>query len=163
MSDDLDWETGAGLIGIRDPAEVDAAFDRGEKRVGTAVVGLVLNSDDVDVVAPRVLRALRSSDPAVRSLGFVATGDMARLFGTLTLEIYAELRAEGLGGVADTAVKDAMTFIPFWELPGWLRWTCLRLRLRNRVEGRLLALQDLAERAADAVKAVFGKIRKKKN
>ncbi|MEU4848702.1 hypothetical protein [Streptomyces gilvosporeus] len=72
MSNDVDWETGAGLIGICNPAEVDATFDRNEKRVGTAVVGLVLNSDDVAVVAPRVLRALRSSDPMVRSLGFVA-------------------------------------------------------------------------------------------
>ncbi|GGV01848.1 hypothetical protein GCM10010211_81420 [Streptomyces albospinus] len=65
---ELDRETGDGLIGIRDPAEVDAAFDRGERCVGTAVVGLVLNSDDVAVVAPRVLRALRSSDATVRSL-----------------------------------------------------------------------------------------------
>ncbi|MGD3110910.1 hypothetical protein [Streptomyces sp. YGL11-2] len=157
MPQELDWETGDGLIGIRDPAEVDAAFDRGERYVGTAVVGLVLNSDDVAVVAPRVLRALHSSDATVRSPGFVAAGDMARLFGTLTPEIYAELRTEGLGGVADTAIKDAMTFVPFWELPWWLRGMCLRLRLRNRAEGRLLALQDLAERATDAVKAVMGK------
>lgn len=161
MSDDLNWETGAGLIGVCDPAEVDAAFDRGERHVGTAVVGLVLNADDATVVAPQVLRALRSSDPMVRSLGFVATGDMARLSGALTPDIYAELRAEGLGGVADTALKDTMTFIPFWQLPWWLRRMCLWLRLRNRAEGRLLRIQDFLERARDSVKGALGRSREK--
>ncbi|WP_018543258.1 MULTISPECIES: hypothetical protein [unclassified Streptomyces] len=79
-----DWETGDGVIDIRDPAEIDAALDRGERHVGTAVIGMVPHGDDVAVIAPRVERAMRSPDPKVRELGFVAAGDMARLYTTLS-------------------------------------------------------------------------------
>lgn len=43
---------------------------------------MVLHGDDVAVIAPRVGRAMRSPDPKVRQLGFVAAGDMARLYTT---------------------------------------------------------------------------------
>ncbi|MFI1200655.1 hypothetical protein ACH4VR_14590 [Streptomyces sp. NPDC020883] len=163
MPNEPDWETGDGVIDIRDPAEIDAAFDRGERHVGTAVIGLVLHGDDVAVIAPRVERAMRSPDPKVRELGFVAAGDMARLYTTLSPGIHAVLRAEGLGGVAENAIRDALTFIPLGQLPWWMRRLALWLSVRDTVEGRLLRLQDFIERAADAVKAVFGKMRKKKN
>lgn len=69
------------------------------------------------MLAPRVERAMRAPDPYVRQLGFVAAGDMARLYTTLSPGIYAAMRAEGLGGVAGSAVRDALTFILFRELP----------------------------------------------
>jgi hypothetical protein len=137
MPRERDWGTGEGLIDISDPAEVDAAFDRNEPRVGTAVIGLVLNSDALSTVAPRVERALSSEDPKVRQLGFVAVGDTARLFGELTPAIYGAMRAEGLGGVADTAIKDTLTFVPFRELPWWLRRTSVRLTVGNAVASTL--------------------------
>jgi hypothetical protein len=105
----------------RNAAEVDAAFERDDPDVGTAVVRLVFTCDDFDAVAARVRRALASDDSRVRQLGFVAAGDMTRVFRRLTPEIYAVLRAEGLGGVADTAFRDALTFVPFRDLPLWFK------------------------------------------
>ncbi|RAG81172.1 hypothetical protein DN069_34305 [Streptacidiphilus pinicola] len=57
---------------------VDAAFDRGDPEVGTAVVELVLSGADFEVAAPRVERALRAEEETVRRLGQVAAGDLAR-------------------------------------------------------------------------------------
>lgn len=81
MGSEIDWKTGDGLLGISDPAEIDAAFDRGERFVGTAVIGLVMNCDGLAVAAPRVERGLRSSDPKVRQYSFVAAATAARVFG----------------------------------------------------------------------------------
>ncbi|MDJ0343883.1 hypothetical protein QMK19_28415 [Streptomyces sp. H10-C2] len=41
MNSKYDWETGDELIRLDDPAEVGAAFERGEPLIGTAVIGLV--------------------------------------------------------------------------------------------------------------------------
>ncbi|MEU4848696.1 hypothetical protein [Streptomyces gilvosporeus] len=161
MENAPDWETGDGVIDIRDPAEIDAAFDRGERHVGTAVIGMVLHGEDVAVLAPRVERAMRSPDPYTRQLGFVAAGDMARLYTTLSPGIYAAMRTEGLGGVADSAIRDTLTFIPFRQLPWWMRRLDLWLSVRNTVEGRLLRLQDFAEEAWGAVKGVLGRARRR--
>ncbi|MEV5931007.1 hypothetical protein ACPCSG_33295 [Streptomyces cellulosae] len=38
-----DWETGEGVSRIDDPAEVNAAFERGEWALGSAVIGLAFN------------------------------------------------------------------------------------------------------------------------
>lgn len=131
MQRERNWQTGEGLLGIADPAEVDAAFERNEQHVGTAVIGLVLNSDALSVAAPRVLRALRSDNPKVRQLAFVAVGDAARRFRELTPELYAALREEGLGGPADTAIKDALTFVPYRKRPWWLKRLGVTLRVKS--------------------------------
>jgi len=131
MERERNWKTGEGLLGISDPAEVDAAFDRNEQHVGTAVIGLVLNSDALSIAAPRVLRALRSDNPRVRQFGFVAVGDAARKFQKLTPVLDAVLREEGLGGPADTAIKDALTFVPYREFPWWLKRLGVTLRVKN--------------------------------
>ncbi|GAA1149977.1 hypothetical protein F4556_004631 [Kitasatospora gansuensis] len=124
---------------------VDAAFERGDPEVGTAVVRLVFSGAGVEEVAPRVVRALGSADAGVRRLGGVAAGDLARTAGRLTPQLYEVLRAEGFGGVADTAIKDVLTFVPFRRLPGWYRWQWLRLTVRDTVQGWWLRLVDLAE------------------
>jgi hypothetical protein len=43
MASDRDWESGNGLLGIDDPAEWDAAWERGESHLGTAAIGLALS------------------------------------------------------------------------------------------------------------------------
>jgi hypothetical protein len=118
---DHDWETGEGLLGVDDPGEIDAAFDRGERHVGTALIGFVLNGEDFAVVAPRVERGLRSTDRDVRQYAFTAAGHTARLFGELSPGIYDVLRAEGPHGVAENAITDALDYVPFRDLPGWLK------------------------------------------
>lgn len=153
MSPEYDWQTGENLISLNDPAELDAAFDRGEPRVGTAVIGLVLSCGDLAVAAPRVERALRSSDPFIRQYAFVAVGDAARLYGGLTPAIYEALRAEGLGGVAEHAIRDALTFVPFRDMPWWLkRLNVTRSVKRFFVRRWLYAIED--------VMSAFGTLRK---
>jgi hypothetical protein len=144
---------------VGDPAEIDAAFERGEQHVGTAVVGLALHSEDFAEVVPRVERALHSADPTVRQLAFVAAGDTARRFGKLTPAIYRILRGEGLGGAADTAIKDALTFIPFRDLPWWFKRISLFLTVRNVLEARWLALEDLISSCRDALRKAISRRR----
>ncbi|CCK28213.1 hypothetical protein BN159_3834 [Streptomyces davaonensis JCM 4913] len=111
-----DWETGEGLLGIDDPVEVDAAFQRGERSLGTAVIGLAFNCSLEDA-SPRILRAMRLPNATQRGFAFTAAGTAARLNGALTPELYAALRAEGHRGCAENAVDDTLTFVPFRELP----------------------------------------------
>jgi hypothetical protein len=144
---------------IADPAEIDAAFERGEQHVGTAVVGLALHSEDFAEIAPRVERALYSADPKVRQLAFVAAGDTARRFGKLTPAIYRMLRGEGLGGAADTAIKDALTFIPFRDLPWWFKRTSLFLSVRNFLEARWLSLAALIDSCHDTLRKAISRRR----
>ncbi|AZP19652.1 hypothetical protein ACIGMX_41310 [Streptomyces aquilus] len=124
------WETGEGLLGMDDPAEVDAALDRNDDRLGAAVIGLALNCPP-EVVAPRIIRALELLLPGRgRDFPFTAIAHLARLDGRLTPELYEALRAEGLGGAADHAIDDTLTFVPFRDLPPWLkrRWVYGRVR-----------------------------------
>lgn len=137
-----DWETGEGLLGLDDPAEVDAAFARGARHLGTAVIGLALNCPLEDAV-PRILGALRLPDAGQRAYAFTAAGTAARLNRRLTPELYDALRAEGLtGGTAEDAIRDTLTFVPFRELPGWFRWCRVRLGVRDRAEGWWLRAVD---------------------
>ncbi|MFJ5920971.1 hypothetical protein ACIQF6_00055 [Kitasatospora sp. NPDC092948] len=133
-------------------AAVDAALDRDDPDVGTEVIALVLASDDFEAVAARVERALGAARFEVRQLACVAAGDLARISGRLTPGIFAALRAEGLGGVADTAIRDALTFIPFRRLPRWWRWTSARLSVRDWLEGQWLRAVDAVETARDAAR-----------
>ncbi|MDH6580653.1 hypothetical protein [Kitasatospora sp. MAP5-34] len=135
--------------GADELAAVDAAFERNDPEVGTAVVRLVLNCDAFDAVAARVERALRTEQLEVRRLGHVAAGDLARLSRRLTPAIYQLLRREGLGGIADTAIKDVLTFVPFRGLPPWFKRQFAVLSVRNFVEGRWLSLVDSLETLRD--------------
>ncbi|MGC0428056.1 hypothetical protein RKD32_004411 [Streptomyces sp. SAI-195] len=62
-------------------------------------------------------------DVAQRGFAFTAAGTAARLNGALTPELYAALRAEGLGrrSIAVNANDDTLTFVPFRRLPTWLK------------------------------------------
>ncbi|MGW4382438.1 hypothetical protein [Kitasatospora sp. NPDC004531] len=126
-------------------AAVDAALDRGDPDAGAEVIELVLASDDFEAVAARVERALGADRFEVRQSACVAAGDLARTSGRLTPGMYARLRAEGLGGVADTAIRDALTFVPLRRLPWWFRWTAIRLTVRDRIEGWWLRAVDAVE------------------
>ncbi|MGX1313884.1 hypothetical protein RKD24_004003 [Streptomyces calvus] len=136
-----DWETGEGLLGIDDPADWDAAFERGEKHLGTAAIGLAFNCS-LEEASPRIVRATRLPDVAQRGFAFTAVGTAARLHGRLTPELYAALRAEGPGrrSVAVNAVADTLTFVPFGDLPPWLkRWKVVSKVLDKLENWRLVA------------------------
>ncbi|MFE0177379.1 hypothetical protein ACFWZ2_34225 [Streptomyces sp. NPDC059002] len=142
-----DWADGEGLIRIDDPAEVDAAFARGERRLGTAVIGLAFNCPPAEA-SPRIIRAMGLADRHQRGFAFTAAGAAARLNGELTPELYAALRAEGLGGVADNAIRDTLTFVPFRDLPPWFK----RRKVLLAVTDKLAAWRLRAGYAAEDVR-----------
>ncbi|NNN37971.1 hypothetical protein HLK59_48240 [Streptomyces sp. S3(2020)] len=151
----VDWKTGDGVSGIDDPAEVDAAFERGERPLGTAVIALAFNCS-LEEASPRIVRATRLPDRDQRWFAFTAVAVAARLNGALTPELYAVLRAAGLHGTAEDAIRDTLTFVPYRDLPPWLK----RMRLRLAVVDKLDYWKLLATYAAEDVrKALRGRRR----
>lgn len=128
--DEINWATGEGLLAVDDPSEVDDAFARNEKHVGIAVVGLSLNNEDLDAVAPRVVRAIASDDVETRRLGFTAAGHTARLFGVLDPRIERVLHRFRDDGIAATALDDVLQYVRFRQLPFWLKAQSVKRKLR---------------------------------
>lgn len=149
-----DWDSGEGLLGLDDPVEWDAAFERGEGHLGTAAIGLAFQCG-LDVASPRIVRATRLPDPGQRGYAFTAVGTAARLHGELTPELYDALRAEGPKGPAADAVKDTLTFVPFRRLPPWLKLLSVRVTVRNALEGWWL-------RSADVIGDAWGALRRRR-
>ncbi|MEU6274221.1 hypothetical protein ABZ871_17725 [Streptomyces populi] len=132
MASGWNWETGEGLTGVDDPAEVDAAFERGAGHLGTAAIGLALTCP-LEEASPRIVLAARLPDRRQRSYAFTAVAQVARLHGELTPELYAVLRAESPVGTAGDAIDDVLSFVPFRDLPPWLKRRWVLARLRNRL------------------------------
>ena len=133
MASEWDWESGKGLLGIDDPAEWDAAFERGEQHLGTAAIGLAFQCS-LDEASPRIVRAMQLPDRDERGFAFTAAGTAARLNGELTPELYAALRAVGHRGVAETAVDDTLTFVPFRDLPLWFKWRKIASKVQDKLK-----------------------------
>ncbi|MEV0177766.1 hypothetical protein AB0I54_00465 [Streptomyces sp. NPDC050625] len=121
MATGWDWESGDGLLRLDDPVEWDAAFERGERSLGTAVIGLAFNCS-LEEASPRIVRATQLPDPDQRGFAFTAAGTVARLNNALTPELYGTLRAEGRRGFAENAIDDTLTFVPFRDLPPRFKW-----------------------------------------
>jgi hypothetical protein len=128
-----DWESGKGLPGVDDPAEWDAAFERGADHLGTAVIGLAFNCSLAEA-APRIVLATRLPDRRQRAYAFTAAAHVARFHGELTPELYAVLRAEGSEGTAGDAIDDTLSFVPFRDLPPWLKRRKVLRIVWSRVE-----------------------------
>lgn len=133
MTADWDWSRGETLLRVDDPADWDAAYERGERGLGTAAIGLAFNCSLADA-SPRIVRAMQLADRGQRGFAFTAAGAAARLNGELTPELYAALRAEGHRGMAETAVDDTLTFVPFRKLPLWFKWRTVASRMRDKLE-----------------------------
>ncbi|MEV0170918.1 hypothetical protein AB0I00_07300 [Streptomyces sp. NPDC050803] len=153
MASKWDWNTGKGLLGMDDPAEVDAALDRGDECLGAAVIGLALNCSP-EVASPRIIRAIEVLDRSRRDFPFTAAAHVARLNGRLTPELYAALRAEGTGGFADHAIGDTLTFVPFRDLPPWFKWQKVQSTVVDKLDAWRLSAMYAAE---DAWKALRGR------
>ncbi|MFG2790527.1 hypothetical protein [Streptomyces sp. NPDC048419] len=126
---------------MNDPAALDAAFDRGEPDLGSAVVGLAFNCS-LEEASPRIVRAMGLADADQRGFAFTAAGVVARRHGELTAELYAALRAEGPNGLAVYAIGDTLTFVPFRKLPPWFKWRWGVSAVRNATEGWWLRFAD---------------------
>jgi hypothetical protein len=153
MVSEWDWESGEGLVRMDDPAAVDAAFERGEDHIGTAVIGLAFQCSLAEA-SPRIVRAMQLSDRGQRGFAFTAAGVAARLNGELTPELYAALRAEGHRGLAENAVDDTLTYVPFRKLPPWFMWRWLLTTVRDKLAAWRL---DSADAAGNAWRALRGR------
>ncbi|MFJ4540904.1 hypothetical protein ACIP39_33820 [Streptomyces tibetensis] len=144
-----DWESGEGLLRLDDPEEWDAAFERGEERLGTAVIGLTFHCSLAEV-SPRIVQAMQLPDAGQRGFAFTAAGHAARLNGELTPELYAALRAERSGrkGFAVNAIDDTFDYVLFRRLPLWLKRRWVWMTLRNKLESwwsrSLCAVEDVS-------------------
>ncbi|MET7321585.1 hypothetical protein [Streptomyces sp. NPDC005549] len=152
MSTHWNWQTGERLLALNDPKEWDAAFERGERSLGTAAIGLAFNCS-LEEASPRIVRAMQLPDVAQRGFAFTAAGTAARLNGALTPELYAALRAEGPGrrSIAVNAIDDTLTFVPFRRLPTWLKCWSVVSTVRNKLDAWRL---NCAYAATDAWRAV---------
>ncbi|MEW2389432.1 hypothetical protein AB0933_13855 [Streptomyces venezuelae] len=151
MTPEWNWDSGESLIRVDDPADVDAAFERGERRLGTAVIGLAFNCS-LEEASPRIVRAMGLSDPGQRGFAYTAAGAAARLNGELTPELYAALRAEGPGGIADNAIRDTLTFVPYRRLPPWFKWQSARMTVLDKLEYWQRCVLDAVENARTALR-----------
>lgn len=141
MASEWDWESGEGLLGLDDPEEWDAAFERGEDHLGTAVIGLAFQCS-LEEASPRIVRAMHLPDAGQRGFAFTAAGHAARLNGELTPELYAALRAEGPGGAAEHPIRDTLEFVPFRKLPSWFKRRWVFVTVRDKLEGWWLRSED---------------------
>ncbi|MEU6379997.1 hypothetical protein [Streptomyces sp. NPDC046909] len=148
MPEDM-WESGEGLLGLSDPEEWDAAFERGERHLGTAVIGLAFNCS-LEEASPRIVRAMGLPERDQRGYAFTAAGTAARLNGALTPELYAALRAAGHRGAAEPAIDDTLTFVPHRDLPLWFKWRKVAVRVWDKVETWRLNVTYAAEDAGKA-------------
>ncbi|MEU8865900.1 hypothetical protein [Streptomyces umbrinus] len=144
MASEWDWETGEGVSHIDDPAAVDAAFERGEWPLGSAVIGLAFNCP-LEEASPRIIRAMQLRDLAQRGFAFTAAGAAARINGRLTPELYAALQAEGIKSIAEYAIKDTLAFVPFRQLPPRFKWWKVVSGVRNKLESWWLRSAETAE------------------
>ncbi|MER5256837.1 MULTISPECIES: hypothetical protein [unclassified Streptomyces] len=144
MTAEWNWESGQGLLGLDDPAEWDAAYERGEGNLGTAAIGLAFNCPLAEA-SPRIVRAMRLPDRGQRGFAYTAAGTAARLNGELTPELYAALRAQGHRGLAETAVDDTLDHVPFRELPLWFKWRTVASKVRDKLDTWRLNITYAAE------------------
>ncbi|MFF5006026.1 hypothetical protein ACFY3G_24815 [Streptomyces phaeochromogenes] len=130
-----DWDGDESLLRFDDPAEWDAAYERGEGPLGSAAIGLAFNCLLAEA-SPRIVRAMQLPDLAQRGFAFTAAGTAARLNGELTPDLYAALRAEGPGrkSIAENAIRDTLTFVPFRQLPPWFKWQMVRTTVQDKLE-----------------------------
>jgi hypothetical protein len=125
---DLDWSDSsavwrADLL----PADVQAAFERGEETVGVAVIALALNHPEPAQTLPLVAMAMESGSPEIREQGVVAMAHTARLHRAVDRRCLVLLRSYGRGNPAD---DDLWSFVPHRQLPSWLWWHHAKQRLR---------------------------------
>ncbi|MFI9421560.1 hypothetical protein [Streptomyces werraensis] len=64
------------------------------------------------------------------------------------------LRAAGLGrkSIAVNAVDDTLTFVPFRDLPPWLKRWAVYVTVRDKLEGWWLQGEDAARRVWQVVR-----------
>lgn len=63
----------------------------------------------------------------------------------MTPELFAALRAEGPGGVAEHPIRDTLGFVPFRKLPPWFKRRWVLVTVRNKLESWWLRSGETVE------------------
>ncbi|GAA3357151.1 hypothetical protein [Saccharopolyspora gregorii] len=126
----MNWDTGEGLLAVEDPRVVDAAFDRGERHVGVAVVGISLNWDRQEDISIRIQRAAESEDRETQRMAFTALGHVVRRFRSLDSVLDSVIYRFRSSSLSEVAMDDVLQYIPFWQMPLWLKKVWLSRTLR---------------------------------
>ncbi|TDB74331.1 hypothetical protein [Micromonospora sp. KC723] len=131
MSTDPPWSIGSWLDVVERPEIVDEVLDREDQYAGVALLALVLNHEDPDVVLPRVKRAMTSRDSQTRANALQSLGHHARLHGFVDTEAIGRLHQAlrdrtvlggfEIRGYAATAASDVGMFVRRGALPRWFR------------------------------------------
>ncbi|MBC9003267.1 hypothetical protein [Micromonospora aurantiaca (nom. illeg.)] len=125
------WSMRSWLAAIDRPEIVDDALRRDDPYAGVALLTLVLNHPEPDVVLPRIKRALASVSAQTRANALQSLGHYARLHGRIDADSLAHLRRAlrdrtvlhgyEIRGYAGDAASDVAIFVPRRRLPRWLR------------------------------------------
>ncbi|MGW6058417.1 hypothetical protein [Streptomyces sp. NPDC055189] len=152
MAAGWDWDGDESLLRFRTPSDWDAAYEHGRvRRMGSAAIGLAFNCTLAEA-SPRIVKAMHLPDRAEQGFAFTAAGAAARLNGELTPELYEALRAEGHAGLAGDAIDDTLTFVPFRELPPWLKRRWVWTGVRDRLVGRWIRSVEAVSDACSALR-----------
>ncbi|MEU4793332.1 hypothetical protein AB0F95_26860 [Micromonospora tulbaghiae] len=131
MSGTPRWSMRRWVDAIDQPEIVDDALRRDDPYAGVALLTLVLNHPEPDVVLPRITRVLTSVSAQTRANALQSLGHYARLHGRIDADSVAHLRRAlrdrtvlhgyEIRGYASNAASDVAVFAPRRRLPRWLR------------------------------------------
>lgn len=91
--DDLElWSVGSWIDVVERPVTVDEAVDRDDKYAGVALLALVLNRPQFEIVPPRIKLAVASRSVQTRVNALQSVGHYARLHGSIDHDLLKRLR-----------------------------------------------------------------------
>jgi hypothetical protein len=128
---DQPWFIGSWIGVVERPEAVDEAIGRNDEYAGVALLALVLNHPEPQVVLPRIEQALASPRAQTRANALQSLGHYARLHRSIDRELVKRLHCalsdrtplhrSQVRGYAFRAASDVGMFVKRRERPRWLR------------------------------------------
>jgi hypothetical protein len=125
------WYISSWMGVIERPETVDEAFEQNDEYAGVALLALVLNHPEPEVVLPRIKQALVSPRAQTRANALQCVGHYSRLHASIDRELMAllaralkdrtQVGGYQIRGYADDAADDVGAFAPRRRLPRWFR------------------------------------------
>ncbi|MEU8241014.1 hypothetical protein AB0C07_22450 [Actinoplanes missouriensis] len=125
------WYIGSRMEVVERPETVDELVEQNDEYAGVALLALVLNHPEPEVVLPRIKQALVSPRAQTRANALQCAGHYSRLHASIDHELVALLRRAlsdrtrvsgyQIRGYAGDAADDVGIFAPRRKLPRWFR------------------------------------------
>ncbi|MFI5844750.1 hypothetical protein ACIA8K_34130 [Catenuloplanes sp. NPDC051500] len=125
------WYIGSWMDVVERPEIVDDVVEANGEYAGVALLALVLNHPEPQIVLPRIKRALVSPRAQTRANALQCAGHYTRLHGSIDHDLIALLRSAlsdqtraggfQIRGYAEHAAADVGMFAPRRRLPRWFR------------------------------------------